>query len=310
MTRDLRVSPLLAAVVFALWSFVLPAAAGAAEAPAALGFPTHFLLFTGSPEPSSEETSGVLMVPGTVIPVTADGPGRGDGKAGVAATLASGRSTTDLADRLRATLRLATIEVQYVESKILEIDAPATLPPATPGSGVRPEVTLLGLTDQLATYRVVFRNGDEQLSNTSVTVPLGRRSVVGALDGPAAPYLFLVVEPPGKRPLTVSDETRVSPPRRISGPVPEYPEDARKEHVEGTVVIQAVIAEDGTISQTRVLHSLTPSLDRVSEESIRQWTFEPATLDGEPVSVFYNLTINFRLDRDEKVDKGDGEGGA
>ena len=220
------------------------------------------------------------------------------------ATLASGRSATDLAEKLRATLRLAAIQVQYVESEILEIDAPAALPSATPGSGVRPEVTLLGLTDELATYRVVFRNGDEQLSDTSVTVPLGRRSVVGALDGPAAPYLFLVVEPPARRPLTVSDETRVSPPRRISGPAPKYPEDARKEHVEGTVVIQAVIDEDGTVAQTRVVHSLTPSLDRVSQEAIRQWTFEPATLDGEPVSVFYNLTINFRLDKDEKGDRG------
>ncbi len=145
---------------------------------------------------------------------------------------------------------------------------------------------------------MVFRDGDDELSNTSVTVPLGRRSVVGALDGPAAPYLFLVVEPPASRPLTVSKATRVSPPRRISGPAPAYPEDARKERIEGTVVIQAVIGKGGTVTQTRVLRSLAPSLDQASREAIRGWTFEPATLDGKPVSVFYNLTINFRLSQD------------
>jgi len=41
---------------------------------------------------------------------------------------------------------------------------------------------------------------------------------VGALDGAAAPYLFLVIEPPSKRPLTVSETSQVTPPRRLSGP--------------------------------------------------------------------------------------------
>lgn len=297
---------ILTILTMALTALASPCAARA-ESAETTGFPTLFLLLTGSPEPAAEGTAGVLMVPGTVIPVTAEGAGGAAGAhqdpdQGIDAMLESGRSATDLAEKLRATLRLADIQVQYAEPKILDFDAPTPLPAATPGSAVRPVVTLLGLTDELATYRVVFRKGDAQLSDTSVSIPLGRRSVVGALDGPEAPYLFLVVQPPANRPLTVSDASPVVPPRRLSGAAPSYPEDARKAHVQGVVVVQAVIAKDGTVAQTRVLRRLTPSLDQASEEAIRTWTFEPATLDGEPVSVFYNLTINFRLSKDEDAD--------
>lgn len=36
-------------------------------------------------------------------------------------------------------------------------------------------------------------------------------------------------------------------------------------------------------------------LDQKALEAVREWKFEPATLDGEPVAVYYNLTINFTL---------------
>jgi protein TonB len=62
------------------------------------------------------------------------------------------------------------------------------------------------------------------------------------------------------------------------------------------VVIQAVIDETGKVARTRLLHGVHPSLDQAAVEAIRTWRFEPALLDGEPVAVYYNLTINFRLD--------------
>ncbi|MGD2114415.1 MAG: energy transducer TonB [Acidobacteriota bacterium] len=294
-------STLVLAILCAL--AILSAAPGgplAAEGIETGDLPTHFLLLTGSPEPAAEGTSGVLMVPGTVIPVTAGRPGAES----VDALLESGRAATDLTERLRKTMRLTDVQVQYAHSEVLPLDGPVGLPAAVPGSTVYPVVTLLGLTDELATYRVVFRDGREELSDTSVSIPLGRRSVVGALDGPEAPYLFLVVEPPSSRPVTVDPDAGVSPPRRIAGPAPSYPEDARKERIEGTVVIQAVIEKDGRVSHTRVLKSLSPSLDRASREAIGGWTFEPARLDGDPVSVFYTLTINYRLDKEKHQDEG------
>jgi protein TonB len=83
---------------------------------------------------------------------------------------------------------------------------------------------------------------------------------------------------------------------------PSYPEDARKERIEGLVVIQARIDETGKVVRTRLLHGVDPALDQAAVDSIRAWRFEPALLDGKPVAVYYNLTVNFRLDKAEKED--------
>jgi outer membrane biosynthesis protein TonB len=37
-------------------------------------------------------------------------------------------------------------------------------------------------------------------------------------------------------------------------------------------------------------------LDVAALDAIRQWKFKPGTLNGNPVPVYYNLTVNFRLD--------------
>lgn len=149
------------------------------------------------------------------------------------------------------------------------------------------------------------RDGTDRISETNVGIPLGRRSVVGALDGPEAPYVFLVVEPSSARPLIVDPGVEIDPPRRVAGPPPSYTEEARKNRLQGVVVIQAVIGKDGRVSHTRVLKGLGMGLDRASEEAVSQWRFEPARRDGEPVAVFYNMTINFRLDDEEEGDEQD-----
>lgn len=266
---------------------------GAGSAPGRVA--TEFYLFTGSPDPASEGSSGVLLAPGTVIPVDA----AVSDAAELDASLAESRDVISLAEKLGTTLRLADIRPQYKAQEELVLDRVVELPAVTPGSTVRPRVTLLGESAALATYRVTFQDGTETLSETTVGVPPGRRSIVGGLDGEEAPYVFLMIRPLGPDTETGFDDA-LTPPRRLAGDPPVYPEDAREEKIEGTVIVQAVIEKDGTISRTRVLRSLSPSLDRASREAISTWTFEPARLDGEPVSVFYNMTIRYRLDEEKK----------
>ena len=215
-------------------------------------------------------------------------------------SLALASSTAELAEKLRMTLRLSRVEVQYRVSHALDVGREQELLPAVPGSAVVPRVTLLGRSADLATYRVAFVDGDEVLSETRVAIPPGRRSVVGGLDGEEAPYLFLVVDSPKTGEEVQLDPDRFTPPRTVETPAPTYPEDARKEKVEGTVIVQAVIEKDGTVSAARVVKGLHPSLDRVSAETIRRWRFEPASLDGEPVAVHYHMTIRYRLDHEEE----------
>jgi TonB family protein len=76
---------------------------------------------------------------------------------------------------------------------------------------------------------------------------------------------------------------------------PKYPPEAREEKVMGMVIVETVITEEGVVDEIRVLESPDDRLSASAIEAIRQWQFEPALCDGEPVGVYYNLTINFRL---------------
>lgn len=220
-------------------------------------------------------------------------------------SLALAASTAELAERLQETLRLARVEVQYRVSHALDVDREESLPPAVPGSSLVPRVTLLGRSAELSTSRITFADGDRELSETRVAVPAGRRTVVGGVDGEEAPYLFLVLDSPTVAGEDTIDPDQVTPPRAVVKPAPSYPEDARKEGVEGVVIVRAMIEKDGAVSSATVVKGVHPSLDRATVETVRTWRFEPALLNDEPVATQYHLTIRYRL-----PEGGDGKEGA
>ena len=81
---------------------------------------------------------------------------------------------------------------------------------------------------------------------------------------------------------------------------PAYPEDAREAGVGGTIVLQAAIREDGVVGDVKVLSAVPgwPSLDRNAVEAVRRWRYRPAVQDGEPVSISYTVTVEFRPEQD------------
>ena len=85
-------------------------------------------------------------------------------------------------------------------------------------------------------------------------------------------------------------------PRKIESPPPLYTQVAKEEGLQGVVILQALIDEQGRVAEIEVVKGLPLGLTEEAIDALRQWTFEPATLDGEPVAVFYNLTFNFRLE--------------
>lgn len=87
----------------------------------------------------------------------------------------------------------------------------------------------------------------------------------------------------------------VERPVKLSDVQPQYTDLARKERTQGAIILQTVIEKDGTISRVQVLQGLPNGLNEASVEAVKQWRYEPATLDGEPVRVYFNLTINFVL---------------
>ena len=65
--------------------------------------------------------------------------------------------------------------------------------------------------------------------------------------------------------------------------------------VKGLVVLQVLIDKTGAVRQIVVRKEFASGLSEAAVDAVRQWQFAPATLDGKPVDVVLNLTINFRL---------------
>ena len=87
----------------------------------------------------------------------------------------------------------------------------------------------------------------------------------------------------------------VVPPKKLQAPNPQYTEIARKARIQGVVIIEAIIDKGGTVTNVKILKGLPMGLDQAAADAVKRWKFEPATLNGKPVAVIYNLTVNFRL---------------
>ena len=87
----------------------------------------------------------------------------------------------------------------------------------------------------------------------------------------------------------------VTAPRTIFSPNPRYPEESRKAHQRGTVVLWLIVENDGLPSNLRLARSLGPDFDQSAIDAVKRWKFVPATKDGKPVAVQINVEISFKL---------------
>jgi TonB family protein len=97
-----------------------------------------------------------------------------------------------------------------------------------------------------------------------------------------------------------------TPPARISVPStltaaamithtsPEYPPKARESHIQGDVVLHAIIDKEGRISELQVLAG-DDSLAQAALDAVRQWRYKPMLVDGQPAEVDTTITITFSL---------------
>jgi periplasmic protein TonB len=95
-----------------------------------------------------------------------------------------------------------------------------------------------------------------------------------------------------KTPLRVGGEVR--PPRCIRKVEPVYPALAKDTRLQGVVVIDAVIDEQGAVVEMRVV-SGHPLLIPAALDALRKWKYEPTNLNGQPIAVDLVVTINFQL---------------
>lgn len=86
----------------------------------------------------------------------------------------------------------------------------------------------------------------------------------------------------------------VKPPAKIETVPPIYPQEAKDAGIHGVVVLEATIAEDGSVRDVEVLRSI-PELDGAAIDAVRQWRYQPTLLNGVAVPVTITTTINFTL---------------
>lgn len=77
---------------------------------------------------------------------------------------------------------------------------------------------------------------------------------------------------------------------------PQYPPEAGRERIEGTVVLLAVIGTDGGVQDVQVVSGL-PILAQAAMDAVKQWRYKPYLLNGAPVEIDSRITINFTLSR-------------
>jgi TonB family protein len=109
--------------------------------------------------------------------------------------------------------------------------------------------------------------------------------------------------PIGRGPEVRLTPTEVTKPVRLShmepgslvhNVLPTYPPPARQARIEGPVVLHAVISREGSIESLQVV-SGHPFLARAALDAVRQWRYRPYVLNGQPVEVDTQITVNFTL---------------
>jgi eukaryotic-like serine/threonine-protein kinase len=133
-----------------------------------------------------------------------------------------------------------------------------------------------------------------------------RQRIEATAGQPVALEARLVPQPAEKRepeptppPLKEGDLVEVSadvtPPRKISGESAAYPRKAERSHMQGLVVVDMIVTENGTPTDLRILESAGEVLDQAVLEAVKAWRFEPATKQGIKVKVHWQARHRFEI---------------
>jgi TonB family protein len=84
-------------------------------------------------------------------------------------------------------------------------------------------------------------------------------------------------------------------PHIIYAPDPSYTEKAKRENFQGVSVLSLIIGKDGRAHHIKPVRIIGDGLDQKAIDAVSQWKFQPATKDGQPVSVFVTVEVAFHL---------------
>jgi protein TonB len=155
--------------------------------------------------------------------------------------------------------------------------------------------------------------GPKPLSEVHAAAGMTQESASGAAAAPGRSALALGANTPPLPGATVieedagasdpgTDRANFEPSRLVYRVVPEYPKTALRAGAQGTVVLQARIAEDGRILSVRPISVSASSRSggatefvKAAQEAVQKWKYEPARLNGSPVGSEAQVRVVFTL---------------
>ncbi len=114
--------------------------------------------------------------------------------------------------------------------------------------------------------------------------------VVGALPSDVPPPPSTPAPP--RKPVRVGGQ--IQSPALVGRVPPRYPELAAKARIQGTVILEATVDEEGRVHDVRVLRSI-PFLDEPALEAVRQWRYSPLMLNGEAQPFILTVIVSFKI---------------
>lgn len=87
----------------------------------------------------------------------------------------------------------------------------------------------------------------------------------------------------------------VTAPKAVYAPNPEYTDRARKQKINGSVIVSMIVGPEGTVHEPKVATGLDKDLDKQALKAVSSWKFKPATKDGNPVAFRTKVEVTFRL---------------
>lgn len=87
----------------------------------------------------------------------------------------------------------------------------------------------------------------------------------------------------------------ITPPTLVKEVRPTYTDAARRQSIEGDVVLEIVVRQDGSVGNVRVRRSLGAGLEQKAIDAVHQWRFSPAKRRGAVVDVVVDVSVEFKL---------------
>jgi protein TonB len=130
-------------------------------------------------------------------------------------------------------------------------------------------------------------------------------SVVSIIQMSGVPFSISMIDQPQEKPAKEQALQLDEQPTPIKKAYPKYPENARMDTLGGTVYLKAIIGKDGSVTSVTVLKSTNEIFNDAAIEALKQWTFKPPTIKGEPATAEVVVPFKFKLEvgKEKKEEK-------